>query len=129
LTGRQDALWDHVDEAAFRGSLAEADVEALAVNPLCGDEVRLQLRLDAAGGVEAARFTGRGCRVSQAAASRLCERIAGLGREALERLEPREVLAWGGVELSPVRRMCALTGYEAMMRALGKGERKGDCKL
>jgi len=124
---RDSVLWDHVDETAFRGPLAEADYEALAVNPLCGDEVRLQLRLNAAGGVEAARFTGRGCRVSQAAASLLCERIGGLGREELERLEPREVLEWCGVALSPVRRGCALTAFEALRKALGR--KIANCKL
>jgi nitrogen fixation NifU-like protein len=59
------ALWDHVDRDEYRGILSDAAAEMLAVNPLCGDEVRLQLRIGAAGRVAAARFTGRGCRVSQ----------------------------------------------------------------
>jgi nitrogen fixation NifU-like protein len=120
MTGDQDsALWDHAESSDFRGTLAGATHEALAVNRLCGDEVRLQLWMDGTGRVEAARFTGRGCRVSQAAASLLCERIEGFRREELEALRPQEVLGWNGVLLSPVRQGCALTAFEALRRALG----------
>jgi nitrogen fixation NifU-like protein len=120
MTGDQDsALWDHADSTDFRGTLAGATHESLAVNRLCGDEVRLQLRMGETGRVEAARFMARGCRVSQAAASLLCERIEGLGCEELEALKPQEVLGWNGVALSPIRQGCALTAFEALRRALG----------
>jgi nitrogen fixation NifU-like protein len=119
MTGDQDsALWDHAESSNFRGTLVEATHEYLAVNRLCGDEVRLQLRMDGTDRVEAARFMARGCRVSQAAASLVCERIEGLSREELERIQPDDVLGWCGVTLSPVRQTCVLTAYEALRGAL-----------
>jgi nitrogen fixation NifU-like protein len=122
MTGDQDsALWDHAESSNFQGTLANATHESLAVNRLCGDEVRLQLRMDGTGRAEAARFTAKGCRVSQAAASLLCERIEGLGREDLETIQPEDVLGWCGVTLSPVRQTCVLTAYEALRGALSGG--------
>jgi nitrogen fixation NifU-like protein len=119
MTGDQDAaLWNHTESSDFRGTLVRVTHDALAVNRLCGDEVRLQLRLDTNGRVEAARFTARGCRVGQAAASLLCERIEGLSRVELERIQPGDVLGWCGVTLSPVRQTCVLTAYEALRGAL-----------
>jgi nitrogen fixation NifU-like protein len=109
MMGDQDsALWDHADSTDFRGTLAGATHESLAVNRLCGDEVHLQLRMDGTGRVEAARFMARGCRVSQAAASLLCECIEGFRREELGRVagvaaqRSPPVERMGSLELSPL---------------------------
>jgi nitrogen fixation NifU-like protein len=114
------ALWDHADATDHRGRVSRPSGESVAVNPLCGDEVQFSLRFSADGRVEEARYIGRGCQISQAAASLLCERIHGRDRLKLTSLSRDEVLGWNGIQLSPIRQACALVAWEALKRALRK---------
>ncbi|MBX3444977.1 MAG: iron-sulfur cluster assembly scaffold protein [Planctomyces sp.] len=110
-------LWEHVADPLRRGRLPEATHRGLAVNPLCGDEVRLELRVGE-GRLLDVRFEARGCQVSLGGASLVCERIAGMSLVEAASLSAADVLDWCGVPLSPVRRTCATLAREALRRAL-----------
>src|SRR5437588_10085689 len=59
------------------------DLEFHDLNPLCGDELRVQLALDGEGRIEAVRFLGHGCGISQAAAARTADEIKGMPADEL----------------------------------------------
>jgi len=75
----QDAIMAHARAPHHAGSLADADARATADNPLCGDRVTVELKLDH-GTVAAIGHTVRGCALCQAAASMLADGALGSGR-------------------------------------------------
>ena len=74
----QDHILDHFESPYHKGRLACPTCSHRDKNPLCGDVIELQLRLDADGRVAEAFFDGKGCAISQAAASILCQEIEGI---------------------------------------------------
>lgn len=74
---RDDAILDHRRNPRNPARLADADIIADGVNPFCGDEIHLQIRLDAAGRAAAVGFQGEGCSINQAAGSMLSEAVKG----------------------------------------------------
>ncbi|HEC33221.1 MAG TPA: iron-sulfur cluster assembly scaffold protein, partial [Chloroflexi bacterium] len=84
----------------------------------CGDRVRLELRLDEAGRVAQAAFSGEGCAISMAAASILAEYVHGRSLKALRGLTERDALEMLGVDLGRARTQCALVALRALKAAL-----------
>jgi nitrogen fixation NifU-like protein len=128
----REIILDHYRNPRHRGEIARATGTLEADNPLCGDEIRLSWRLDADRLAEVA-FTGKGCSISQAAASMLCDEVAGLRRADAERLARRyrdmlvadgeadgigDLEALRGVRAYPVRIKCATLACNALLQAL-----------
>jgi nitrogen fixation NifU-like protein len=116
----RERILDHYRSPRHRGELEEPDLEAEVENPVCGDVVRIALRLDEEGRVAEAAFEGKGCVLSLAAASMLAERIHGWEISRVEALTDEELLDLLGVELGPVRVKCALLPLRALEQALSK---------
>lgn len=115
----QEIILQHYRSPHNFGALDGADLVGEESNPLCGDRIRLQLKLDAARkAVESVRFDGDGCAISMASASMLTDRLKGRSLEEVGRLTRDDVIALLGIPLSPVRVKCALTGFAALGRAL-----------
>ena len=72
----RDVILDHFSHPRNRGEVRPADVTREGANPLCGDEIRVSLRLRD-GVVEDVKFDGKGCSISQASASMMTQRIKG----------------------------------------------------
>jgi nitrogen fixation protein NifU and related proteins len=90
-------------------------------NPLCGDVIRVQLRVEN-GQVTEAKFDGRGCAISQASAELLLNRIAGVPVGDVLRLGKDEMLEELELpEIAPARLKCALLPLGAVKRALEGG--------
>ena len=87
-------------------------------NPVCGDQVTIQLNLGRDNCITQISFDGRGCVVSQAAASMLCEVVEGKTANEVCALPGQFVLDMIGVPLSATRVKCALLGLEALKQAL-----------
>lgn len=68
-------LVDHFQRPRHKGTLESADATLPGGNPGCGDLVTMHVKADAEGRIEAVRFEGEGCTISQAAASILADRI------------------------------------------------------
>ena len=100
------AVLEHYRRPRHRGALAGASVTSEGANPLCGDRIRVALRVEGEA-VAAARFTGDACAVSVAAASLLMERLHGMPVADAERLEEQDVLALIGGEIPAGRLACA----------------------
>ena len=117
MNDASDELLEHGKSPFHRGTLADASHSHFQRSSSCGDEVQLQLRIDGPI-VAAAWFQGRGCFLSQAAASVLCERIDSRPLAEVLRLTEQDVLGWIGVPLSPLRRNCGLLAFRTLRRVL-----------
>lgn len=101
------------------GPLDHPDLSGEESNPLCGDHIRVDLKLDPTKSkVAEVRFSGDGCAISVASASMLTQKIAGQPLASVEKLTRDDVLQLLGIPLSPVRVKCALTGFAALGLAL-----------
>jgi len=134
----QELILDHYRRPRNKGKLENATESVTMNNPLCGDVIELQLHVTG-DRIDEARFEGRGCSISQAAASMMTKALVGRSRdEALElahrftRLmhgekalardpELGDLRALAGVAKFPVRIKCALLGFNCLEEILERG--------
>jgi nitrogen fixation NifU-like protein len=109
----REAILDHSRHPRNKGTLDPADFSYEDVNPLCGDEIRIDVRTDG-DRVTEIRFTGRGCAISQAAASILTEMVDGQPLEAVKAITREDLLDELGVPISPARMKCAMLGLKVL---------------
>jgi nitrogen fixation NifU-like protein len=118
-------LIDRYKDPYYRGSLDPHDISYEDDNPLCGDHIRIELRVNDEDVVTEAVFDGRGCSISQASADLLIESIIGKSLEEVKQVTKDDVLDLLGMELGPVRLKCALLSLKVLkagVYGLGEGE-------
>ena len=111
-------ILEHYREPRNHGHLDRPDVHAGDTNPLCGDRVEIDLRLEGERIAEV-RFAGRGCAISQASASMLTEKIEGATLEELRALTPDDIFEMLGVTIGPARQRCALLSLRVLHQGIG----------
>jgi nitrogen fixation NifU-like protein len=132
----QEIILDHYRSPRNQEKLAESDLEAQGLNPFCGDEVVLQIKL-IDGLVSGVSFKGTGCSISQASASILTDAIKGKtlseaealyfrfrdmmygkdhSEDGMDQLGEAEALA--GVKKFPIRIKCALLAWATLEDAI-----------
>lgn len=109
----RENILDHYENPRNYGTLEAPDFSYQDSNPLCGDEIRIDLKM-ADGKVGQVRFQGKGCAISLASASMLTEIVEGMSLEDLRELGKEEILEALGIPLSPVRLKCALLSLKAL---------------
>jgi len=112
-----DILLDHFRHPRNYGSLPAPDISNEQFNPLCGDRIRLELKL-VRSRVEEARFKGDACAISTAAASLLTELIVGKDLEALSGIPDDRLLSALESDIQPARIQCALLPLQALREGL-----------
>ncbi len=109
----RENILDHYKHPRNRGTLDHPDITYEDANPLCGDQLRIDIEVKE-GRIERIRFSGHGCSISQASASMLCERLEGQPLEEVKKLTREDVLEMLGIELGPVRLKCALLALKTV---------------
>lgn len=121
----REQIIDRYQNPHFRGRLDPHNIAYEDDNPLCGDHIRIELRVDENDTVTEAVFDGRGCSISQASADLLVENIIGKSLEEVKQYTKDDVLDLLGIELGPVRLKCALLSLKVLkagVYGLGEGE-------
>lgn len=140
----REVILDHYRNPRNRGHLDSPDATAEGVNPMCGDELNLELSFSD-GVVSDIAVSGQGCSISQASASMMTEAIKGKTREEIDDLVAEframmsiedseasaidpdrpgatlgDIEALQGVRKYPVRIKCASLGWNTLLEALGE---------
>jgi nitrogen fixation protein NifU and related proteins len=131
----QEMILDHYRRPRNKGTLENADASVEMKNPLCGDEIELQVEFDG-DAVSDLRFSGRGCSISQASASMMTQLVKGKSKDEIAsiRNQFRDLMlgaaspadesrlgslrALAGVARFPARVKCALLAWNALESAL-----------
>src|SRR5437867_7526436 len=98
----RENILDHYKHPRNRGTIENPDITYEDANPLCGDVIRMDFKLEN-DSIDQVRFSGHGCSISQASASMLCERVQGMALEEAKKISRADVLEMLGIELGPVR--------------------------
>ena len=133
----QELILDHYRRPRNKGTLENADASVEMKNPLCGDEIGLQVAFEG-NSVCDLRFSGRGCSISQASASMMTQLVKGKSAEEIDGLRNRfrdlmlgdpsaaedqtlgSLRALSGVARFPARVKCALLAWNALQTALSE---------
>ena len=110
-----DLLLDHFRHPRNYGSLEAPDVSYEAFNPLCGDRIRIEVKIDNEV-VSEARFKGDGCAISMAAASLLTELV--INKAVSELISEEELIAALQSDIQPARVQCATLPLTALRDGL-----------
>jgi nitrogen fixation NifU-like protein len=113
----RDFILEHYKHPRNFGELDEPDLQAHEVNPLCGDELGVQITV-ADGRIADLRFQGHGCAISQAAASIASEELIGMDVAEAGTLDAGWMLDLLGIPVSATRRKCALLSLKVVRHAL-----------
>lgn len=97
-----------------KGTLDPHDYSYEDDNPLCGDELRIDIRIDENDVVTDAKFEGQGCAISMASADLLVENIVGKPLNEIKGMSKQDILELLGIELGPVRLKCALLSLKVL---------------
>ncbi len=133
----RDAILDHRRNPRNHARLPNPDIIGKAINPFCGDEIHLQLALDAHGRIADVGLQGEGCSINLAAGSMLTEVISGKTLDEISVLADRfrkmmrgdadaemmlrsngDLYNLSGVRDYPVRIKCALLPLSALTKAV-----------
>jgi nitrogen fixation NifU-like protein len=121
----REQIIDRYKNPHYRGELNPHDIGYEDDNPLCGDKIRIEIRVDKSDFITEAVFGGRGCSISQASADLVIEAIIGKSLEEVKQMTKEDVLDMLGIELGPVRLKCALLPLKVLkagVYGLGVGE-------
>lgn len=113
----REQILEHFKEPMNKGILEDADVTHKEKNPLCGDEIEISLKLEK-NKIKDIKFQGKGCVISQAAASMLTEYVKWKTISELNELGKDDIMGLIEVPLGPVRLKCAMLSLDTLKNAI-----------
>ena len=128
----RENILEHYKRPHHWGELEDPDLEFFDTNPLCGDELKVQIKVDDENKVADIAFSGHGCAISQASASMASDELIGMPVDDLLKLERDFVLDLLGIDISATRLKCAMltpeghqVGEPRARRHLGRRRDRG----
>lgn len=117
-----EEIMDHYKNPRNKGKMKKADFTLADSNPLCGDELEINIKLGKdKETVKEIRFTGKGCAISQASMSILSESLVGKKLQQIIALKNEDLFELiGNIQLSVMRVKCALLGLKTVQKAIIK---------
>jgi len=125
----RELIIDRYKNPHHRGELNPNDISYEDDNPLCGDKIRIDIRVNEDNMITEASFSGHGCSISLASADLVVESIIGKSLDEIKQMSKEDVLELLGIELGPVRLKCALLSLKVLkagVYGLGLGEATDD---
>ena len=111
----REVILDYYRNPRNFGRLEKFDIDARDTNPLCGDEIEMQVRVGEGKKIEEIKFIGKGCAISQASASMLTELAKGKELDWVRQLSKEDIFKMlGNPDLGPSRVKCALLGMKVL---------------
>lgn len=110
----RELIIDRYKNPQMQGDLDPNDFSYEDDNPLCGDRIRIDVRVDGNDMVTEAVYSGEGCAISLASADLLLESITGKSLQDVKKLSKEDVLEMLGIQLGPVRLKCALLSLKVL---------------
>lgn len=102
-------ILDHYRNPRNHGEIEDATFSHVGENPMCGDTIRMDVKLDETEEtIVAVRFDGEACAISQASASMLSEELVGMTLDELAIMGRNDITEMLGVEISPMGVKCAV---------------------
>lgn len=111
----RELILDHARNMRNIGLLDPNDFDHEEHNPLCGDRLRLTMRIDVEGIIREVGWDGSGCAISQASASMLGEQLVGMPLDQARKLDKQEILDMIGISLTINRVKCALLSLKVLV--------------
>src|SRR5690554_4343421 len=96
----REYILDHYKNPRNFGELENPDIAHEDDNPLCGDQIHIDVLLDEDNRIRDIRFRGKGCAISQASASILTEKVKGKSLEEIKAMTKDDVLGWLRIQIS-----------------------------
>jgi nitrogen fixation NifU-like protein len=114
----REQILEHYQSPHNFGTLDTPTVSRDGRNPNCGDQITMQLEIDAAGKIIDVAFSGRGCAISMASTSLLTDELRGKSLDEVRALGTPDVMELLGITVGPARIHCALLGLETTQKAI-----------
>jgi len=119
----RENILDHYKNPHNHGEIKDADIKFTENNPLCGDVITVNIKLNNSK-VEDIKFHGRGCAISQSAASMLTDEIRGKTLKEVKNLQREDIVNMLGIDIGVVRVKCAMLGLVAIKEGIKEFENK-----
>ena len=119
----RENILDHYKNPHNKGNIENAEIKFTENNPLCGDVITVNLKLNDHK-VEEVKFSGVGCAISQAATSMLTDEVIGKSLEEVKNIKREDVVNLLGIDVGPVRTKCAVLGLVAIKEGIKEFENK-----
>ena len=119
----KDNIIDHYKNPRNFGELEKAEINESELNPVCGDMIKLFVKLDERKKVKDVKFKGNGCAISVAATSMLTEELKGKSLEDIKKISKEDIFNMLGIKLGVVRMKCGLLCLNTLNKGIKNMEK------